>query len=44
MIMMIVYVLHVSHHEPCVMDLDSEHLTPATFFGHHHLNPLGILG
>ena len=32
------------NHEPCLMDLDSEHLTPATFFRHRHLNPSGILG
>lgn len=29
--------------KPCFMDLDSEHLTPATFFRHHHLKPSGIL-
>jgi len=26
------------------MDLDSKHLTPATFFRHRHLNLSGILG
>jgi len=26
------------------MDLDSQHLAPATFLRHHHLNPSGILG
>jgi len=32
------------NHEPCFVDLDTEHLTPATFFRHGHLNPPGILG
>ena len=30
--------------EPCLMDLGLEHLAPATFLRHHHLNPSGILG
>ena len=30
--------------EPFLMDLDSEHLTPATFLRHRHLNLSGILG
>ena len=32
------------NHEPCFMDPDSEHSTPATFFRHRHLKPSGILG
>jgi len=32
------------NHEPCFMDFDSEHLTPATFFRLRHPNPSGILG
>jgi len=32
------------NHEPCFMDPNSEHLTPATFFRHRHLNVSGILG
>ena len=32
------------NHEPCFVDLDSEQLTPATFFRHRHLNPPGIVG
>jgi len=32
------------NHEPCLMDLDSEHVAPATFLRHRHLNPSGILG
>ena len=30
--------------EPVLMDLDDEHLTPATFLRHRHLNPSGIQG
>ena len=30
--------------EPVLMDLEAEHLTPATFLRHRHLNPSGILG
>jgi len=32
------------NHMPHFMDLDSEHLTPATFFRHRHIKPSGILG
>ena len=30
--------------EPVLMDLGAEHLTPAIFLRHRHLNPSGILG
>jgi len=30
--------------DPCLMDLDLEHLAPATFLQHRQQNPSGILG
>jgi hypothetical protein len=32
------------NHEPCLIDLDPEHLAPATILRHCHLKPSGTLG